>query len=148
MTKEELLNKYFAERRVMQIASLGSDGSPWLCTVFFVEHDSKLYWLSHPERRHSEDIARDARIAVAIVGEDNWPVSGVQATGTATAITDIKTATKIMPKYIKKYGQGKDFVELLKRGTNKHQLYEFSTDTYKIFDEVYFKDSPEQYIGV
>ena len=63
-----------AEAKVMQIATVGKDGKPWVASVYFVLLDDKYYWLSEPHRRHSKNIVSTANIAIAIVIKKDMPV--------------------------------------------------------------------------
>lgn len=127
--------KMVANAKVMQIATVGENGKPWVASVYFVLVGNKYYWLSEPRRRHSKEIAKNPNIAVAIVVKEDMPVIGLQAEGVATEVKEIKTIIKVMPKYIKKYGVGKNFAERAKKGINKHKLYVFAPKSTTIFNE-------------
>jgi predicted nucleotidyltransferase component of viral defense system len=100
-----------------------------------------LDWLSLPTRRHSQEIEKNNKIAVAIaVKFDKNPIIGIQAEGTAEVVKNAETVKKIMPTYIEKYGNGKDFYELFKSGKNEHWLYKFTPRKYFLLDEINFND--------
>jgi uncharacterized protein YhbP (UPF0306 family) len=136
-----LLFKYLKEGKVMQVAT-SADSRPWVCSVYFVPDDQhNLYWLSVPNRRHSSEIAKNNKIAIAIaVKFDKNPIIGIQAEGSAAVVDDDETVKKVLPAYVEKYGNGKDFYELFKAGKNQHQLYKFTPKKYFLFDEVNFSD--------
>jgi hypothetical protein len=50
-------------------------------------------------------------------------------------ITEYVEAADVVELYIKKYGKGKDFLELLKAGKNHHQLYCLTPRSVMLFDE-------------
>jgi uncharacterized protein YhbP (UPF0306 family) len=138
---ENLIKDYLKRGRMMQVAtSVG--GQPWICTVYFVpDEQQNLYWLSLPTRRHSQEIEKNNKIAVAIaVKFDKNPIIGIQAEGTAEVVKNAETVKKIMPTYIEKYGNGKDFYELFKSGKNEHWLYKFTPRKYFLLDEINFND--------
>jgi uncharacterized protein YhbP (UPF0306 family) len=137
----ELVKKYLRQGRMMQIAT-AAGSQPWICTVYFVpDEQQNLYWLSLPTRRHSQEVAKNNKIAVAIaVKFDKNPIIGIQAEGTAGIVNDLDAIKKIMPYYIEKYDSGKDFVELFEAGKNQHQLYKFTPRKYFLFDETNFND--------
>jgi uncharacterized protein YhbP (UPF0306 family) len=143
MTKsvKDLVSKNLKEGRFMQVAT-SADSRAWVCTVYFVPDElHNLYWLSLPNRRHSLEIAKNNKIAIAIaVKFDKKPIIGIQAEGSAVVVEDEKTVKKVLPAYVEKYGNGKDFYELFKAGKNQHQLYKFSPKKYFLFDEVNFSD--------
>jgi uncharacterized protein YhbP (UPF0306 family) len=81
-----LIKKYLSKSRMMQIATV-DNGQPWICTVYYVEdEDLNLYWLSLPTRRHSQEIEKHNKIAIAVPVKFDKPVVGIQAEGTAEAI--------------------------------------------------------------
>lgn len=127
-------NPNYSFAKTMQVAT-AIDNKPWLATVYFVEYKTKFYWLSEPNRRHSNELLQNPKCAIAIVIKEDMPVIGVQAEGQAKIVSDLKTIANIMPKYISKYGLGKEFISRAMEGINKHQLYEFTPNDIKIFNE-------------
>jgi uncharacterized protein YhbP (UPF0306 family) len=138
---KSLVKKYLDEGKAMQVAT-SSDGQPWVCTVYFVpDEQQNLYWLSLPIRRHSQEVAENNKIAIAIaVKFDKNPIIGIQAEGTVEVLDNLEMVEKVIPDYVGKYGSGKDFYELFKAGKNQHQLYKFTPSKYFLFDEVNFSD--------
>jgi uncharacterized protein YhbP (UPF0306 family) len=141
MEVSELIKKYLLQGKMMQIATCDG-GLPWVCTVYFVpDGQQNLYWLSLPARRHSQEIAKNNKIAIAIaIKYDKNPIIGIQAEGIAEAISDLGVVEKVLPYYVEKYGNGKDFVELFKAGENQHNLYKLKPSKYELFDETNFSD--------
>jgi uncharacterized protein YhbP (UPF0306 family) len=141
MEVKNLIKKYLGQGRTMQIATVDGD-QPWICTVYFVpDENQNLYWLSYPERRHSKEIMTNNKIAIAVpIKFDKRPIVGIQAEGTAEEIKDADIVKKIMPVYVEKYAQGKDFYNLFIEGKNKHQLYKFTSRKYALMDETSFSD--------
>lgn len=140
----EHIKQHLGYKRMMQISTV-SGGQPWICTVFFVVDDQQnLYWLSAPGRRHSQEIANNAKIAIAVPVKFDWPVVGIQAEGVATIVQDDDEVKRVMDKYVTKYGKGQDFYNNFVKGTNQHQLYKFTPKTYVLFDEVNFSGDPRQ----
>ena len=87
LTPRELISKYLAEAKTMQLATV-RDGRPWICNLHFVaDKKGNIYWLSLPTRRHSEDIAGNKNVAISIAIKTSMPVVGIQAEGTAEVIT-------------------------------------------------------------
>jgi uncharacterized protein YhbP (UPF0306 family) len=120
--------------KVMQVATC-QGSKPWIASVYFVELNGKFYWLSEPHRRHSNELINNSNCAIAVVIKDDIPVIGIQAEGSAKIVKNIVTITKVMALYIKKYNAGGQFVARFKQGINKHNLYEFTANNFKIFDE-------------
>jgi uncharacterized pyridoxamine 5'-phosphate oxidase family protein len=133
-----LTKQYLAEKQILQLATL-HDLKPWISTVHFVaDDDMNLYWLSLPTRRHSEDIARNPNVAVAVVVKADWPVAGLQFEGTAKEVYDPHVVKVILQRYLAIYDRGKDFYENFMAGRNQHILYRFTPKRGQLFDEVNF----------
>jgi hypothetical protein len=62
-------------------------------------------------------------------------VVGVQAEGDVREVHSVGEASRVLALYVKKYGKGKDFIELLKRGKNRHVLYCLVPSSVMLFDE-------------
>lgn len=135
-----LLHSYLKAGGVMQLATAREE-QPWICTVYYVADEQRnLYWLSYPERRHSQEIADNEKVAVTIVIKTDKPVVGVQAEGSATKVTEHEVIADIMALYVAKYDAGKQFYENFMNGTNRHAMYKFTPKQYVLFDELNFPD--------
>lgn len=145
MKVEDLVRKYLAKAKMMQIAS-SSGSQPWICTVYYAEDENlNLFWLSLPSRRHSQEIEKNFKIAVAVpVKFDKNPIVGIQAEGGAEVVRNKAEVAKVMKKYTQKYNRGKDFYNNFVAGKNQHALYKFTPKTYVLFDEVNFPDQSRQ----
>lgn len=126
----------------MQVAT-STDSQPWIANVFFVV-DKKLnfYWLSLPNRRHSRELTHNNNAAIAIAIKHDKPVIGVQAEGVVREVKSVALMSRIMPRYIKKYGAGQQFVSLVRKGASQHRLYMFEPTSLQLFDELNY--TPEQ----
>jgi nitroimidazol reductase NimA-like FMN-containing flavoprotein (pyridoxamine 5'-phosphate oxidase superfamily) len=120
--------------QTMQLATSCED-QPWNATVYFVVNGGNFYWLSFPERRHSQDLTVNQRAAIAIVLQSTQPVVGVQSEGDVSVVNDLSEVERVLDMYIEKYDQGKQFVQLFKKGNNKHELYRFVPRRIFLFDE-------------
>jgi uncharacterized protein YhbP (UPF0306 family) len=141
MEPKDLIKKYLSKSRMMQIATV-DNGQPWICTVYYVEdEDLNLYWLSLPARRHSEEIAKQSKVAVAIPVKFDKPVTGIQAEGIAEVVKAKEEVAEVMKLYVAKYDSGKQFYDNFIAGKNEHWLYRFTPKSFVLFDEVTFKDN-------
>lgn len=142
---KDLITKYLAEAKVLQLATVGKEGRPWISNVHFVSgKDGNIYWLSTESRRHSVEIAANKNVAVSVVVKSDMPVIGIQAEGVAEKVSDIATIGRIMPGYVKKHGTGKEFYKRALAGINDHKLYVMKPRFYSLFDEVNFPKSAPQ----
>lgn len=139
-TKAEIYSQVKGAK-VMQVATV-AEGQPWAASVYFVvDKHLNFYWLSLPTARHSRELVANSKAAIAVAIKPDLPVIGVQAEGGVEEVTQIATISKIMPKYIKKYGEGKQFLQLAKKGAHKHRLYKFTPSYIQLFDELHYAPS-------
>ncbi len=129
--------------KTMQLATV-KGGKPWICTVYFVFHEGKIYWLSLLSRRHSQELASHPHAAVAFAVKTDKPVIGVQAEGRVEIAKDKDAVKTVCDLYIKKYDQAHDFYKSFVAGTNQHNLYCFTPETWVLFDENNHPDTPRQ----
>jgi len=140
MTPKALTEQYFAQGRVMQIATLHS-GSPRVNSVYYVVADdqSAVYWMSEPQRRHSKDVLQDAHMAGAIAIKTDSPVAGLQFTGKGSVVQDQAKIQTIIAHYNQKYDDvAEGLFERIQQGTNKHRIYELALESVELFDELHF----------
>lgn len=143
-----LLKKYLLEGKVMQLATVGRD-QPWICTVYYVMDDKvNLYWLSLPDRRHSQDIAEHPEVAITVPIKFDLPVIGVQAEGRAEIVDDPLVIKAAMERYTEKYGSGKLFYNNFIAGKNQHSMYRFKPKRYVVFDEVNFPQDGSRQVSI
>lgn len=75
------------------LATVNEDGSPWVTPVHTVADDEAVYWFSKETVRHSQNIARDARVSLAVYSTDlSKGPKGVYINGTATRLDTETTA--------------------------------------------------------
>lgn len=132
----------------MQLATV-SGGQPRVCSVYYVvDAGLNLYWLSFPDRRHSQQIAENNNIAITIPVKFDLPVIGIQAEGIASVVDEADQVELIMEKYVEKYNSGKYFYQNFINGKNKHVMYKFSPKAYILFDEVNYPANESQLIKI
>lgn len=131
--------------RVMQLAT-SVNNQPWVCNVYYVSYEDKLYWLSFPSRRHSQEIVANNKVAATIMIKPERPTIGVQLAGVAAVVEDMQTVQQVMICYIEKYGEGEKFYENFKNGTNKHVMYAITIKELVLFDEVQFPHQGRQVV--
>lgn len=142
----DLVRHYLPQGRTMQVATVDGD-QPWICTVYFVADDElNLYWLSWPTRRHSQEIAKNSKVAIAVPIKTDQPVIGVQAEGTAAEVTSKELVAKIMQRYTAKYNSGHQFYDNFVAGRSQHVLFKFTPSTFVLFDEVNFPTDGRQVV--
>ena len=66
---QQIIDYLNGPQKLMQLATV-SDGSPWICSVWFgFDGDLSIYFFSSTERQHSKEIERDVRVARAMALE-------------------------------------------------------------------------------
>ena len=140
----KLVDQYLGQQHMMQLAtSIG--GQPWCCSLYYVHDvDRNLYWASWPTRRHSEEIAVNQNVAVAIpIKHTNGEkVIGIQMEGQAAMVSPNAKNRPIVEAYAKKFGRDESWVDDFTAGRNKHQLYKLSPKKIVLFDDVNFPEDP------
>src|ERR1700690_33649 len=106
MELRKLIEDYLKEAKMLQIAT-SKNNQPWSCTVYFAFDDKlNLYWISKPNRRHSEEIRNNDKVAGVIVlpHTPGDKVRGLQFQGIAKELSNKDDATAGMKYYAKRYG--------------------------------------------
>lgn len=134
-----------ARAKTMQLAT-EKGGQPWVCTVYFVLYAGNFYWLSYPERRHSQELAENPRVGIAIQLKTGLPVIGLQAEGDAAVVDGLAEIEAVLARYVAKYGSGERFVQRYKEGKNRHALYRFAPRRVVLFDEQNYPENSQHEI--
>lgn len=145
-TPQEYTQEYLHAAHVLQLATIDEQSRPWVASVYFVvDDDGAVYWLSEPQRRHSQAITQGStRVAFAIAVKTDLPVIGIQGAGRAELVEDAVTVQAVMQRYGQKYdGAGKNFYERFLAGQNQHQLYRLLPDELVLFDELHFSGAQQ-----
>jgi PPOX class probable F420-dependent enzyme len=89
MTDDEVLEFLASGARVLQVATIGRDGSPHLAPMWFVIDDGKVVFRSFTKSQKIVNLRRDPRITVLVEsGETYDSLRGVMIRGRATLIDD------------------------------------------------------------
>lgn len=145
MDLKKLIVEYLQKAKLMQLAT-SKENQPWVCNVYFAFDDNfNIYWISKPERRHSEEVRNNTKVAGAIVlphtpGDD---VRGIQFQGKAYELSG-KDAEDGIKVYAKRYDMPQERVEKILDGSDGHMIYKIKVDTIVLFDEVNFPKNPRQ----
>ena len=138
MNLDELLQQYLNDNKLMQLATLGENGQPWLCSVYFVhDEDNNIYWTSaRSKRRHSREIKNDSRVAVTIV-QDPVNKQALQITGVASEVS-LEDAERVDKLYSAKYGDKNRLEEVLADLPEGRAFWKVEPTTISFWDEVNF----------
>jgi len=89
MTSDEVAAFLAEGRKVLQVATLGMDGSPHLAPMWYVVADGKVVFRSFTKSQKIVNLDRDPRLSVLVEsGETYAELQGVMIKGSATLVTD------------------------------------------------------------
>ncbi len=89
MTDAEIQTFLTAGAKVLQLATLGSDGAPHLAPMWFVMVDGKIVFRSFTKSQKIVNLNRDPRLSVLVeTGYAYTELQGVMIRGTARLVTD------------------------------------------------------------
>ena len=148
-----LLEQYVQAGKLMQLASLSSDGSPVICNVWYDAHFAPdvLRFISRYDRQHSQNVRIDGRVAGGIIAipleELGQTARGVTFTGSARELPasgidgEITAFVARWPRAEASLNPGK-----LSSGEIVTRLYEVTIAEWVLFDEENFPEQPRQVI--
>lgn len=80
---------FLRDRRKLQLATINSDGTPHMVTMFYATVDEKIVFWTYDKAQKTLNIARDPRITVLVeAGEEYNDLRGVMVYGKARLIDD------------------------------------------------------------
>jgi uncharacterized protein YhbP (UPF0306 family) len=142
--------------KAMQLATLGPDGAPVVCNLWFAfsfEPD-RLFFISRPNRAHCENLRRDPRVAGAVLAiqlEDpgSTAARGVQFAGTAVELPTTGIDEQIAI-YAGRWPATANAIEpgRLERGEAHHRVYQIDVTEWVLYDEANFGKDPRQPVPV
>ncbi len=140
----KLIDDFLSAGTLMQLATIGSDGAPWVCTVYFVaDEDMNIYWTSAKFRRHSQEIMHDGRVAVTIL-PDTHRKRSLQIIGIAEKVLP-DDSEKADTVYGQKFGHKPERLEEVRQNTPDGRAYwKLSPKEIYCFDEETYPDSPKK----
>lgn len=126
---------FLAAHTTLTLSTLAEDGRPQAAPLFYAEMDDlSLIFISEPKVRHSQNVARDGRVAATIYADgQQWQtIRGVQLEGTCVALSG-KAAKTAQAVYLAKY----PFIAtnlLLARLLQKITFYKISPTWLRLID--------------
>lgn len=80
----EQSKRIFHENYIGSIATVNPDGTPWSSPVHLVADSEYIYWLSKPDKQHSQNVERTADVHVTLFSPDvTRGLQGVYVSGQA-----------------------------------------------------------------
>jgi len=142
MEPKKLILDHLKNANVMQLAT-AQNNQPWVCNVhFYTDEHLNLYWLSEPGRRHSQDIAANPKVAVAVLVSEEMPLIGVQLEGDAEQC-DAADYVEVLHAYGKRHHR-EAWAQAVIDGEGNNKLYKFTPRVLGLFDLKNFPKDPKQ----
>lgn len=129
-----------AENMLCSMASITTEGSAHINTAYFAyTPDLKIYFLSHPNALHCQNMLSNPSMALAIFSSNQtWGRSdrGLQLFGMGNQVTgrEASKADRVYGKRFAKYAAWKANLTSDSAGRD-YRLYRFITFELKVFDE-------------
>jgi uncharacterized protein YhbP (UPF0306 family) len=134
MDIEKIIREYIEPLAHMSLATV-ADNVPWVCEVHFACDDSlNIYFMSLTSRRHSQEIARNPRVAGNIVRQfalGEAPV-GVYFEGSAKMLESDAEQKQALAALQQKLGVGDEALQKAKQ-PDGHKFYKISVDNWYVF---------------
>ena len=104
MTADEVTAFLSEGQKVLQVATLGKDGSPHLAPMWFVMDDGKVIFRSFTKSQKIVNLDRDPRLSVLVEsGAGYSELKGVMMKGSATLVTDPSYVLSIYGRLAARY---------------------------------------------
>ncbi|WP_280271562.1 pyridoxamine 5'-phosphate oxidase family protein [Nocardia wallacei] len=150
MRERELLEEYIADGGLMQLSTVRPDGTPVVCTVWYVAtfYPDRLRFISRTDRVHSHNIRRNPAVAGAVLadppaelGLPGWDVS---FTGRAVELpgTGIDAEKR---EFAARWPRATGVLEAMPDCASR--MYEIAVERWVLFDEENFRESPRREIA-
>lgn len=86
------------------LATTNPDGAPWNSPLHFAATDTHLYWFSSEAAAHSQNIARDPRVSIAIWSPDESEGPRGVYINTTAQVLDESQVEQARAAYAAKFG--------------------------------------------
>jgi uncharacterized protein YhbP (UPF0306 family) len=135
MDIEQKIREYLPDILHMSLAT-SAGNKPWVCEVHFAyDKDLNLYFRSKPDRRHSQELAKNPNVAGNIITQHaaEQKPRGVYFEGTAKIVQDIDEDHPAYKSFEQRLGVGPEILEDAKKDDG-HKIYKISVSNYYLFD--------------
>jgi uncharacterized protein YhbP (UPF0306 family) len=130
---EQRIRDYLPGLRHMTLATVGENGAPWATELdFVVRDDLTICFRSLATRGHSQNIARDPRVAGTIVRqhEVGQPVEGLSFVGSAALIGAGPNQDQYAELFVSQLGASPGIVERAAAGGPQFYAVDVATWSY------------------
>ena len=146
-----LLEEYVTAGKAMQLATLGADGAPQVCNLWYASGlgPDRLWFISRPARQHCANLRADSRVAGAVLAIEldglGQPVRGVSFTGRASELPTTGIDGPV-DAYLRRWPRASGAIDprRLAAGQTHHRIYQIDVAGWVLYDEENFRDQPRQ----
>jgi uncharacterized protein YhbP (UPF0306 family) len=127
------IGAFLAAHSTLTLSTVGPAGQPMAASLFFAANpELRLFWLSSPTSRHSQNLARQSAVAVTVHNETwTWSdIAGVQMEGQALMVPAGDAWQAAWRLYRAKF----PFVAELRAEVTKSNFYVFSPVWMRLID--------------
>lgn len=139
MINDDIARSVLDDVSYVVLATADRDGTPWASPVWYAATDyHELYWVSHPDARHSRNIAARPRIAMVAFDSTVLPGTGqgVYMSADAEEVTDpgVGAAGVAVVSAVSARQGGKEFTLDDVTGDARLRLYRAIVTEHSILD--------------
>jgi uncharacterized protein YhbP (UPF0306 family) len=139
----ETVRTFLKAQSTLSLATVNAGDQPEAVPLFYVSDDAlRLYWLSSPNSRHSQNLLAHPRVAGTVYPTVwNWAdIVGLQLEGEASDVTDAAQREHILQLYLAKFKLPESFAEAIAASTlfmlrptwmrwlNNREMFGFKTE--------------------
>lgn len=146
----EHIKKYLENHFQLVLATNGK--FPWICTLYYsIDNDLNIYFLTGPATIHGKQIARNAKVAVAVSDSPQTPNSkkkGLQIYGLCKQISGVRKVTHAITLWKQTLGvTSKDYsYEGMVKKAISGRMYKITPKKIKFFNEELAEEGKERLI--
>lgn len=133
LEQKEMVRSLLLEENTFTLATLGDDGRPYICPLFYVaDDDLQIYWVSSADSLHSLHLGvRDKVSASVYHATSRWQeIRGLQMLGSARPVEDSAVNKQVRNLYAERFHLG----QILRLALLKSSLYEFHPEWIRYID--------------
>jgi PPOX class probable F420-dependent enzyme len=110
---DEEVERFLADQRKVQVASIGRDGAPHLTTLFYVLDEGRIAFWTYRSSQKVRNLERDPRISCLVeTGTDYAELAGVSLQGTAELLRDVDRVREVGSRVVAAMAGGADLGQL------------------------------------
>lgn len=151
MDLRKLIREYLSEAKLMQLATIDENGSPWICSVWFAsDEDLNIYWFSSLTREHSKHLKSNDKVAAAMAlpqTPQDKP-RGLQLSGRAMQLVEDKDIEKAKSLYVDRIFDEKTVDDFIANEAKPHRFYMIKPDKIVLFDTVNYPEESRQELNL